>query len=326
MKKIDHLTIISLSSIKGVGPKKLQMLIGHVIDNDIIIKTWADLYDFLMTYAPASIKISEDIAEDAFRCARKIIYESERLGIGILTYFDEEYPESLRHTTTEDGKIDPPMILYYKGNLEALKKPGIAIIGTRNPSTEGLVSGETLSGEIASLGYNIVSGLALGCDSLAHMGALHVNGTTTAFLAHGLDTIYPVENTRLAMIIEKKGGLLLSEYPVGTKCNAYRLVARDRLQAGLAKATVVIQTGVKGGTMHAVNSTLAAGKPLLAMRFDDNVMRLPNVAGNAFLIGKGAIPLNRTTDLKALFNRIAPASRVEGGSEHKKNEQLSLFD
>ena len=60
MKKIDHLTIISLNSIKGVGPKKLQMLIGHVIENDIVIKTWEDLHDFLMTYAPASIKVSED--------------------------------------------------------------------------------------------------------------------------------------------------------------------------------------------------------------------------------------------------------------------------
>ena len=326
MKKIDHLTIISLNSIKGVGPKKLQMLIGHVIENDIVIKTWEDLHDFLMTYAPASIKVSEDIAEDAFRNARKIMYESERLGIGIITYFDEEYPEALRQTTTEDGKLDPPMILYYKGNLEALKKPGVAIIGTRNPTVEALTSGKTLSGEIASLGYNIVSGLALGCDSLAHVGALNANGTTTAFLAHGLDAVYPVENTRLAMMIEKNGGLLLSEYPVGTRCNAYRLVARDRLQAGLAKATVVIQTGVKGGTMHAVNSTLAAGKPLLAMRFEEHVMREPNVSGNTYLINKGAIPLNRTTDLKTLFGRIAPVSSVEEERELPKNEQLSLFD
>lgn len=324
MKTIDHLTILSLSSIKGVGPKKLQVLIGHVMENDIVIKTWEDLYDFLMMYAPSSVKVSDEIAEGAFRKARKIMYESERLGIGILTYFDEEYPEILRHTTGEDGKIDAPMILYYKGNLEALKKPGVAIIGTRHPTVEALVSGEKLSAEIASLGYNIVSGLANGCDYLGHTGALLANGTTTAFLAHGLDTVYPVENTRLAMLIEKKGGLLLSEYPVGTTCNAYRLVARDRLQAGLARATVVIQTGVKGGTMHAVNSTLAAGKPLLAMRYEDHVMRHPNASGNAYLISKGAIPLNKNTDLKALFDRLAPSEMCE--NSHNENEQLSLFD
>ena len=324
--KINHISVLALNELRGVGPKKLMALVGHMLENDISIQSWEDLHEFLLEYAPSSVKVSEEIAEEAFRKARRIIQESERLGIGILTYFDEDYPEILRHTTGEDGKLDPPIILYYKGNLGALKKPGIAIIGTRNPSVEALTSGETLSGEIASLGYNIVSGLAIGCDSLAHKGALQSHGTTTAFLAHGLDTIYPMENTHLAMMIEKNGGLLLSEYPVGTRCNAYRLVARDRLQAGLAKATVVIQTGVKGGTMHAVKSTLAAGKPLLAMRFEDHVMRQPNVSGNPYLISKGAIPLNRTTDLKSLFGRIAPVTSVENRSEEPKNEQLSLFD
>jgi hypothetical protein len=78
--------------------------------------------------------------------------------------------------------------------------------------------------------------------------------------------------------------------------------------------------------MHAVNSTLAAGKPLLAMRFEEHVMREPNVSGNTYLINKGAIPLNRTTDLKTLFGRIAPVSSVEEERELPKNEQLSLFD
>lgn len=326
MTQIDHRTIIALSSVKGVGPKKLMAMVEHLKDNRINIDCWEDLYEFLSEYAPTSVKVSEDIAQDAFMNARKIMYESERLGIGILTYYDDEYPESLRHTTTEDGKLDPPLILYYKGNLDALKKPGIAIIGTRNPTVEALVSGQDLSASIASLGYNIVSGLAIGCDTLAHVGALHANGTTTVFLAHGLDTIYPVENTRLAMLIEKNGGLLLSEYPVGTKCNAYRLVARDRLQAGLAKATVVIQTGVKGGTMHAVNSTLAAGKPLLAMRFEDHVMNHTSSAGNVFLINKGAHPLYKNTDLKALFDKIAPISSDTKEVCPVVNEQLSLFD
>lgn len=326
MTQIDHRTIIAISSVKGVGPKKLMALVKHIQDNGINIECWEDLYEFLSEYAPSSVKVSEDIAQDAFMKARKIMHESERLGIGVLTYYDDEYPESLRYTTTEDGKLDPPLILYYKGNLDALKKPGIAIVGTRNPTVEALVSGQDLSASIASLGYNIVSGLAIGCDSLAHEGALHAKGTTTAFLAHGLDTIYPVENTRLAMIIEKNGGLLLSEYPVGTKCNAYRLVARDRLQAGLARATVVIQTGIKGGTMHAVNSTLASRKPLLAMRFEDHVMKQPSATGNEFLINKGALPLYKNTDLKALFDKIAPISSGTTDVCPMVNEQLSLFD
>ena len=315
MTQIDHRTIIALSSVKGVGPVKLRKMVSQIQDNNISIECWEDLYDFLMEYAPTSVKVSDNLVEDAFRKANKILSESKRLGIGVMTYFDPEYPESLRNTVSEDGKTTPPMILYYKGNLEALKMPAIAIIGTRHPTSKGVLAGEFISKAVASLGYNVVSGLAIGCDTLGHKGALDVKGTTTAFLAHGLDTVYPQENEGLARSIVENGGLLLSEYPIGTPCNAYRLVERDRLQAGLADATLVIQTGVKGGTMHAVRATQKAGKDLYAISYGEPDRSHVNVAGNTTLINQGAIPVYQNSVMETLF-------------QHKKRieKQLNLFD
>lgn len=315
---VDTRIILAISSIRGVGPKSLMAIVNHMNTNNIAPKSAEELYCYLDEYGPARAKITEDTIYKAYSDAGYIIRESERQGINVLTYFDANYPEMLRRTMTEDGKIDPPLILYYKGNLDILEKPSIAVIGTREPTQEGVNAGLYLSSKIASLGYNIVSGLALGCDTMGHRGALNANGGTIAFLAHGLDTVYPPQNRSLALEILEKGGLLISEYPIGTPCNAYRLVARDRLQAGLALATLVVQTGVRGGTMHAVRSTLSSGKPVLTVRYNDTIMMHHNVMGNTALISDGAIPVSQNTNIEAFLNSL----------NHKKifkEEQLTLF-
>lgn len=183
------------------------------------------------------------------------------------------------------------MLLWYRGDLSIASLPGLAVIGTREATPEGIAGGMFLSAEFAKRGFNIVSGLAIGCDTCGHKGALKVGGKTTAFLANGLDydSIYPDENKELAEEIVAKGGLLLSEYHIGQSVNRYSLVARDRLQAALSKATLVVQTGIKGGTMHAANTTLKAGKTLYAMKFKDEATNLhEKCLGNAFLVKQGA--------------------------------------
>lgn len=214
--------------------------------------------------------------------------------------------------------------MYYRGNLKALQIPGIAVIGTREPTPNGVKAGEYFSGEFAKQGFNIVSGLAVGCDTTGHVGALKVNGVTTAFLANGLDweSIYPKENLELAKRIVANNGLLLSEYPIGQSCGRYGLVARDRLQAGLSKATLVVQTGVTGGTMHAVNATIASKKPLFAVEYRNDVdISHEKVQGNIMLIReKGAIPLRS--------NGIDSAVAIIRGTDYKQVTvtQPSLFD
>ena len=244
--------------VKGIGPKKVLAIGLHAGNNGVDVHTTEDLYRVMQSMKEKVI-LNVDLA--------------------------------LRKAINEEGKADPPMLLWYRGDLSLLQMPGIAVIGTREATPEGTAGGEFLSGEFAKRGFNIVSGLAIGCDTCGHKGALNVGGRTTAFLANGLDhdSIYPPENQVLAEEIVERGGLLLSEYRIGSIVNRYSLVARDRLQAGLAQATLVVMTGVKGGTMHAANTTLKAGKPLFVMKFkNDYTNQHEKCLGNAYLVQQGA--------------------------------------
>lgn len=300
--------LLTLQQLNGIGNKTIFKIVSQISSP---IKTIDELCGFWATLKGKKLQdiSSEDIYE-ANQTARRIIADAEKHNVGIISFYEPEYPDILRTCTSEDGKLDPPLILYYRGNLSVLHKPGIAVIGTREPTPNGVKAGEYFASEFAKRGYNIVSGLAIGCDTSGHRGALASNGATTAFLANGLDwdSIYPKENLALAKEIVANGGLLLSEYAIGQNCGRYGLVARDRLQAGLAYATIVIQTGVEGGTMHAVNATIASNKPLFAVVFNSpQDTSHEKVQGNRFLIEKkGAFPL-RSKEIDDAFNIIANA-------------------
>ena len=179
------------------------------------------------------------------------------------------------------------------------------------------------------MGYNIVSGLALGCDSAGHRGALkYQDGKTTAFLAHGLDTVYPPENERLAEEIVERGGLLMSEYPVGDTVNRYFLVARDRLQAALSAATIVIQTGLHGGTNHAANTTLISGKPLFCVKYgNESLMHSEKVEGNIALVSKGAQFITSSDYVNLINTHVGDSLLVKAEADPGTHEpqELSLF-
>lgn len=259
--------ILTLKNLKGCGNKTALAIASGA---PATIHTIEDLCAFWKTLKGKKYeKYSQEAILSAHRQALRIIKDAENSGVGIISYYEDCYPEILRKTVNEEGKEDAPLILFYRGNLKALQKPGIAIIGTREPTVVGTKAGIYFAEKFAQAGFNIVSGLAIGCDSTGHQGALNVEGTTTAFLGNGLDweSVYPKENLELAKKIVENGGLLLSEYPVGQNGNRYSLVARDRLQAGLSYATIVIQTGLNGGTMHAVEATLKAHKPLLIVKY-----------------------------------------------------------
>lgn len=222
----------------------------------------------------------------AFQQGLDILEKSNKAKITVLSCFDVEFPSKLSNI---DKK---PIVLSFKGNYQDLNsRPGIAIIGTREPTEPGRKTGEYCGEYFGKRGFNVVSGLAKGCDSAAHIGCLRVNGMTTAIVAHGLDIIYPKENKGLATEILDKGGVLLSEYFIGKGPKPNQFVERDRLQAGLALATIVIQTGIKGGTMHAVNATIESKKFLAAIKYNKPV-DYDKISGNEMLIKEsGAFPL-----------------------------------
>lgn len=288
--------IIALNEISGCGASTIRQIVSESHKLNQTILSDSEFIEFVNGCISAGLKrcrlkpLSKSAFFDAISHADRLIDKSNRYGIKMVSYVDKEFPSQLHNTVNEDGKADVPLLLYYKGDLSVTEKQGIAIIGTREPTKEGIFAGEFLGEKLAEAGFNIVSGLAIGCDTAGHRGALKcVNGKTTAFLAHGLDSVYPPENEKLATEIVERGGLLMSEYPIGDNVNRYYLVARDRLQAALSAATIVIQTGIHGGTNHAANTTLVSHKPLFCVKYNDPLlMSHDKVAGNKALVEKGA--------------------------------------
>ena len=208
----------------------------------------------------------------------------------------------------------------YKGNLEKLSlASNVSVIGTREPTDYGKKIGFRIGEVLAERGINVVSGLAVGCDALGHLGALNKNGFTCAVLAHGLQEIYPKQNIELAERILAQDGLLISEYPYGMSPTKNSFVERDRIQAGLSNSTVVIETGIKGGTLHAVNATIELGRNIFCVEHPEKYKKEEKVQGNIKLIQNGvARPLGSKDDLENLIS-----ISLRGGNTLK--EALTLF-
>lgn len=174
-------------------------------------------------------------------------------GIRILGLYDDDYPVALRNIP------NPPTVLYVRGTL---REPCMAVVGTREPTEFGLRVASSATTFLCSRGYSIVSGLALGIDTEAHKAALEAGGHTIAVMASGLDTVYPASNQGLAARILESGGAWVSETAMGQGVSPQRLAARNRIQSGLSRGTLVCQSALDGGTMHTAKFSRDQGRPV----------------------------------------------------------------
>lgn len=295
--------IVKLLQIKGLGRTKVirfAELVEFNLSND---QELAEVLHEQLSSLKIPILSKEEIIQ-AFAKGEAILEKSEASGIKTISIFDSTYPLLLSNSST------PPVLLNYLGDLSTINEMvTVAVIGTRDPSTYGKTIGERIGYLLSQNGLSVVSGLALGCDTAAHIGCLKGGGRTVAVLAHGLDNVYPRENKNLADKILDMGGCIVSEYMIGTKPFATHFIDRDRIQAGLSKATIVVETDIKGGTMHTVNFTLDYNRILAAFR---HPMEKQNdkSRGNEMLIEQGkAIGLETKDDIDALIHLINPTSK-----------------
>ena len=323
---ISHQHLLTLSGIKGFGPKKIHAVAEYLRNEDMGQLSDRELYDVIIYLQGQKIlKGVKDFHPKAFMeaadAAKTILDRTFAKQISMVSRFEDLYPKALLYTNNEDGRDSIPPFLFYRGDISVTNRKSIAIIGTRKPSTEGEIASKFLAKTLAEKGINIVSGLALGCDTFAHKGALEGHGITTAILGGGLDKIYPSENAGLAERIVKEKGLILSEYPVGEMVTTYNLVARDRLQAALSRAIIVIQTNINGGTMHAVRSAATANKAVYEVEYKEH-LSYELVAGNKLLMERGiANPIHCTEDdVSLLLSTVDTTS-----SSAPEGTQLSLF-
>ena len=288
---MEPISILALEETPKVGSKTIVKVLS--IAPTFEPSSPSDLIEILKKANAKFKRISVPDTQAAmigWSKANKIWEVSQQHNIQIISRESPNYPKCLLQIS------DPPLLLHVLGNIDAINKDCIAIVGTREPTEYGIVAAKKLGALFAESGYVVVSGLADGIDAAAHRGALEVNGLTVAVLAHGLDTVYPSKNKELADAILKNNGALVSEYPWGTKANRSYFVARDRIQSGLSLGVFVVETGIKGGTMHTVKSCKEQKRALIVLKHPPDLIGHPKTHGNAQLISEKRADIVFETD------------------------------
>ena len=180
-------------------------------------------------------------------------------GVQVVTSEDPSYPAQLRQI------YDPPIVLYVRGNAEALSLPGIAVVGTRHPTPYGLGMAERLSCDLAARGLVILSGLARGVDAAAHRGAIAAKGKTVAVFGTGVDVIYPKENSRLVDQFLALGGAVVSEFRLGTFAAPQNFPIRNRIISGMSIGVLVVEAAEYSGTRITSRCALEQNREVFAV-------------------------------------------------------------
>ncbi len=243
---------------------------------------------------------------EARRRAERELLEARRGGFQIVGLDAAEYPAALRTT------YDPPPVLYVKGKLASEAAASVAIIGSRAATTPGRVLARSLASDLAASGALIVSGLAFGIDAEAHRGALGVSGRTVAVLGSALDRVYPREHAGLASAIAERGGAVISEFPLGTGPERFHFPRRNRVIAGLAQATLVVEAALKSGALSTARFALEEGREVMAVPGHPSE---PLAEGTNGLLRDGACLVRSAADVAealGLVMRVTPPQAPTG--------------
>ncbi|HWB25475.1 MAG TPA: DNA-processing protein DprA [Chitinophagaceae bacterium] len=239
---------IALTLIPSIGPVHTKALIDHFGDAKTVFT--AKRKELIAIEGITDVKINAIKDFDNFAEAEAEITFIEKYKIQPLFITDKDYPQRLLHC------YDAPPLLYYRGNANLNASKIISIIGTRSYTEYGKQVTDTLVEELKAYNVLIVSGLAYGIDAIAHKAALHNSLPTVGVLAHGLDRIYPAHHKSMAKEMLQNGGLL-TEFRKEMKADKHNFPRRNRIVAGMADATIVIETALKGGSM--ITAALANG-------------------------------------------------------------------
>ena len=230
-------TLLTVSLLKGVGAASLRKARDLCADSQCSV-------DELAAAIPTIRRTISDpnALEVAREKARSQIEIAEANQCHIICSLDDTYPLLARES------IFDPVVLYVRGELSALVSETIALVGTREPTQHAETIAQRIADFFSGSSYVVLSGLANGCDAIAHKAALNSSGKTVAVLAHGLQTIAPKQNIELAEQMIESGGALVSQFPYGTQARPQLFAARDQIQAALSAGVVMIQSKTTGGS------------------------------------------------------------------------------
>ncbi|MBL7058296.1 DNA-protecting protein DprA [Patescibacteria group bacterium] len=301
--------LITLSHFQKIGPQRLKLLQKHFpTTKDIFFAKPEDLIDkglsptlaYEFNYFRKNFNFEEAYAK----------YEKEDIKFCAIT--DDNYPKLLKDIH------DPPIILYYKGYINCLNNFSISVVGSRKFTTYGRQACEDIVFKLAKNGLVIVSGLALGIDSLAHCAALEAGGITVGVLGTGVNRthIYPASNRKLAERMIEAGGVIISEFPFGTLALKYNFPLRNRIIAGLTRGTLVIEANAKSGTLITAHSALDSGREVMAI---PGSIYSETSAGTHKLIDEGAKLVTCAEDILKYLNLEEIKNYIENKTIKSEN-------
>ncbi|HBK53488.1 MAG TPA: DNA-protecting protein DprA, partial [Syntrophomonas wolfei] len=254
MIRTEKAALCFLHAIKGIGSRSLWKIKDSFGSFENCLKS-----DSSRLYALLNSEIAQAIISQ--RQHSSILFYLERLeneGINPVSFEESSYPSSL-------GNIyNPPMLLYFQGNMDCIEKICLAVVGSRAASDYGRTTARKLVHQLAARGISVVSGMARGIDTEAHRGALDAGGKTIAVLGSGLNIIYPRSNKRLFHeIIEQ--GVVISEFPLDTNPEPGNFPMRNRIISGISRGVVVVEARAKSGALITADYALEQGRDVFAV-------------------------------------------------------------
>jgi DNA processing protein len=247
---------LALSLTPGLGPtrgRKLVERFGNI--QDIFHASLTELEaENLRAQSAQHIALGKSL-----ELAHDEVAKAVAAGVQILCRDDAGWPARLSEI------YDPPLVLFIRGNAEAVSRPGIAIVGTRHPTPYGMGMAERLSCDLAARGLVIFSGMARGVDTFGHKGAIKAKGKTVAVFGTGVDVIYPRENKKIAEGILESNGALISEFPLGTFAAPQNFPIRNRIISGLSLGVLVVEAGEYSGTRITARCALEQSREIFAV-------------------------------------------------------------
>ncbi len=307
----DLLYQIALTLIPHIGTVQAKALLQHYQVDDIfkLTKNTLEKIEGIGLIRAASIKEFSDFA----RVEQEIAF-IEKHKIRTLFITHDDYPKRLLHCN------DSPILLYFRGVTDLNASRILAVIGTRNHTEYGKQFVEKLVNDLATYNVTIVSGLAYGIDAIAHRSAMKNTLPTVGVLAHGLDQLYPLEHRRLAKDMISQEGGLLTEFLSGTKPDKHNFPIRNRIVAGMSDATIVIETGLKGGSM--ITAELANGYNRDVFAVPGRATDIKSAGCNNLIRNNKAVLLTDASELVDLMNWDQQSTRIA----HQKQLFIELSE
>lgn len=287
----NNLLWIWLDSVCRISRAKQNKLLSHFGDIESIYKADKEEYLSICDFTPEETK---HLTDKDLKGAKEEQKRLSDIGGQIIPRDDERFPHLLRQIHTQ------PNVLYVRGQLFDLNSClTIAMVGTRKASGYGLTTAKSIARELSESGAVVVSGLALGIDAMSHEGALLGKSPTVAVIACGADICYPASNKGLMQRILKSGGLVISEYPLGTIAQPYHFPERNRIISGISKGTLVVEADIKSGSLITAKYALEQNRDVFAVPGNVNSV---NSKGSNYLLKDGASLVTTASDILNFYS------------------------